>query len=110
MGQGVNTKMLQIATQTFSDPQAIDKTGNHQHPRVANTSPSAASSAADLNGKALLKACQSLLERLKHVVADEFSVGVDLIEINNGRVFYSAKNWTGTGINWCLRHSGNECA
>ncbi|HOP21830.1 MAG TPA: molybdopterin-dependent oxidoreductase [Gammaproteobacteria bacterium] len=91
MGQGVNTKMLQIAAQTFSIPEQLIKLETTNTTRVANTSPSAASSTADLNGKALLKACQSLLERLKHVVADEFSVGVDLIEINNGRVFIQQK-------------------
>ena len=86
MGQSVNTKMLQVAAQTFSiDPELI-KLETTNTTRVANTSPTAASATADLNGKALLKACIALLERLKHVAADELSVGVDTLEIINGWV------------------------
>ena len=91
MGQGVNTKMLQIAAQTFSIPEQLIKLETTNTTRVANTSPSAASATADLNGKALLKACKALVERLKYVVAEEFAVGVDLIDINNSKVFIQQK-------------------
>ena len=39
--------------------------------RIANTSPSAASATADLNGKATEIACNEILKRLKQVAADE---------------------------------------
>jgi xanthine dehydrogenase large subunit len=97
MGQSVNTKMLQVAASTFSiDPDLI-KLETTNTTRVANTSPSAASSTADLNGKALLKACTILLERLKHVAADELSVGVDTITLKYGWVLVNGKQ---TEIDW----------
>ena len=39
--------------------------------RIANTSPTAASSGADLNGKAVEIACSRLIERLKNVAAEK---------------------------------------
>lgn len=42
--------------------------------RVANTSPSAASATADLNGKATIIACEAILERLKSVALDELKL------------------------------------
>ncbi len=97
MGQSVNTKMLQVAAQTFSiDPELI-KLETTNTTRVANTSPTAASATADLNGKALLKACMVLLDRLKHVAADELSVGVDTLEINNGWVEVNGEK---TELDW----------
>ena len=97
MGQSVNTKMLQVAAQTFSiDPELI-KLETTNTTRVANTSPTAASATADLNGKALLKACTALLDRLKHVAADELSVGVDTLEIKNGVVEVNGEK---TELDW----------
>jgi len=97
MGQSVNTKMLQVAQQTFSiDPELI-KLETTNTTRVANTSPSAASATADLNGKALLKACTALVDRLKHVAADDLSVGVDTIDLKDGWVHVNNKQ---SELNW----------
>jgi xanthine dehydrogenase large subunit len=69
MGQGVNTKLTQVAAKVFSvSPQRV-KIESTNTSRVANTSPTAASTGADLNGNALLIACGRLLERLKGVAA-----------------------------------------
>jgi xanthine dehydrogenase large subunit len=67
MGQGVNTKMAQVAAEVFSLP--IEKVRVHTTNtlRIANTSPTAASAAADLNGKATLMACEEIANRLKEV-------------------------------------------
>ncbi|PIE89337.1 MAG: xanthine dehydrogenase [Acidobacteria bacterium] len=64
MGQGVNTKLVYIAATVLgisADRIRIEPTNTT---RVANTSPTAASSAADLNGRAVEKACLLLLSRL----------------------------------------------
>ena len=87
MGQGVNTKMIQIASNVFSIPLKRIKIETTNTTRVANTSPTAASSTADLNGKATLKACNALLYRLKEVVANEFNVSVEAIQIKNESVY-----------------------
>ena len=70
MGQGVNMKMRQVAANIFSiniDKVKIEPTNTT---RVANTSPTAASSGADLNGKATEMACNEILSRLKKSAAD----------------------------------------
>lgn len=68
MGQGVNTKMLQVAAQCFGISASRIKLETTNTTRVANTSPSAASATADLNGKALMIACNDIVERLKKLV------------------------------------------
>jgi xanthine dehydrogenase large subunit len=67
MGQGVNTKMLQVASDSFGIPLQKIRIESTNTTRVANTSPSAASATADLNGKALLNACEQITARLKSV-------------------------------------------
>src|SRR5690349_4514716 len=69
MGQGVNTKMLQVAAQIFSINPAKVKIQSTSTFRIANTSPSAASATADLNGKAVEMACNEILSRLLPVAA-----------------------------------------
>lgn len=70
MGQGVNTKIVQAAARTLSiDPSRFTiHTTNSS--RIANPSPTAASSGADLNGKATINACKALLARLKGVACE----------------------------------------
>ncbi|HEV7780557.1 MAG TPA: molybdopterin cofactor-binding domain-containing protein [Chitinophagaceae bacterium] len=71
MGQGVNTKMLQVAAKVFSiDPSRIKVNTTNTY-RIANTSPTAASAAADLNGKATEIACREILKRLQQVAVEE---------------------------------------
>ncbi len=83
MGQGVNTKLKQIVAQTFglSIDKILVETTNTT--RVANTSPSAASSTADLNGKALQKACHALKERLLSTAKTEFDKSIDDFNFEN---------------------------
>ena len=67
MGQGVNTKMMQVAAREFGITASNIKLETTNTTRVANTSPSAASATADLNGKALLDACMQIRLRLEQV-------------------------------------------
>lgn len=67
MGQGVNTKIAQVAADVFSLPIERVKVHPTNTLRIANTSPTAASAAADLNGKATQMACETILGRLKDV-------------------------------------------
>ena len=98
MGQGVNTKMLQIAAGVFSIPIEKIKIETTNTTRVANTSPSAASSTADLNGKATLKACNSLLKRLKTVASEDLNVSEENITLKHEFVHVNDKKsnlmWT----------------
>jgi xanthine dehydrogenase large subunit len=56
--------------------------------RIANTSPTAASAAADLNGKATEMACETILRRLKEIAAPLVEAeSADEVSIENGFVF-----------------------
>ena len=87
MGQGVNTKMVQVAATIFSISPDQIKISTTNTFRVANTSPSAASATADLNGKAVQIACNNILQRLKEVAATKFNCSADDIKIENEKVF-----------------------
>jgi len=91
MGQGVNAKMLNVAAHSLGvDPERIIvETTNTL--RVANTSPTAASSGADMNGRATEIACRSIIERLRKVAAEILDTTVDQITIVNDRVMADGK-------------------
>ena len=91
MGQGVNTKMLQVAAIIFSiDPKKV-KIHTTNTFRVSNTSPSAASATADLNGKAVQLACDAILGRLKEVAAEELKTSLDSIRLKDESVLVDGK-------------------
>ena len=98
MGQGVNTKILQVAAKTLGiDPKNV-KIHSTNTFRIANTSPSAASATADLNGKATLMACEILLERLKKVAASELKTkAIPNISFKNDAVYLKNKK---TELTW----------
>jgi xanthine dehydrogenase large subunit len=88
MGQGVNTKMLQVASEALGIPLQKIRIESTNTTRVANTSPSAASATADLNGKALLNACDQITARLKEVAVKlAGAAAADNIEFRDERVF-----------------------
>lgn len=91
MGQGVNTKILQVASRIFSLDATRIRIHSTNTSRVANTSPSAASATADLNGKATEIACNILLQRLKKVAAEELKTTEAAIEIMNEKVYVAGK-------------------
>lgn len=67
MGQGVNTKMQQIAAGAFGIPHQRVVVMPTSTEKNHNTSPTAASSGADINGGAVLMACEDLKARLRWV-------------------------------------------
>jgi xanthine dehydrogenase large subunit len=69
MGQGLHTKMLQVAATTLGVPLDRVRLAPTRTDKVPNTSATAASSGADLNGGAVKNACEQIRERLAHVAA-----------------------------------------
>ena len=65
MGQGLHTKMIQIAANTLRIPDTNIHIVETSTDKVPNTSPTAASASSDLNGMAVLDACTQLAERIK---------------------------------------------
>lgn len=87
MGQGVNTKILHVAASVFSVSPDKIKINSANTFRIANTSPTAASAAADLNGRATLMACNEILSRIKIVGAYELGCNPDEIEVREEYVY-----------------------
>ena len=91
MGQGLNTKILQVAAAIFSiNPDRIKVNTTNTY-RVANTSPTAASASSDLNGKATEIACLAILQRLKEVAAEELNADIKDIQVKDDWVFVNGK-------------------
>nr|MBC8453693.1 molybdopterin-dependent oxidoreductase [PVC group bacterium] len=97
MGQGVNTKIISIAARTFGIPPEKIIIENTNTTRVANTSPTAASSGADLNGMAAQMACKAVLGRLKKVAANSLEVNENTITVKDGDIYCSN---TKTDLGW----------
>lgn len=98
MGQGANAKIHKIVADTFSvsmDRVRIEPTNTS---RVANTSPTAASSGCDMNGRAAELAAKEILERLKKSAAKQLNAGkTDKITINDEFVYINGKK---TELGW----------
>ncbi|WP_298899661.1 molybdopterin cofactor-binding domain-containing protein [uncultured Psychroserpens sp.] len=70
MGQGIQTKMAQIASKTLGIPIEYIKMAETNTNIVNNASATAASTGSDLNGGAVQKACMALRERLEQMCVD----------------------------------------
>ena len=90
MGQGVNTKLAQVAERIFSLPIDRIKVHTTNTLRIANTSPTAASAAADLNGRATQIACETILERLKIVAREMLNDGACKVSTSDGNRLQNA--------------------
>jgi xanthine dehydrogenase large subunit len=87
MGQGLHTKIWQIAADALGIPLASVRVMPTRTDKVPNTSATAASAGSDLNGAAVVAACQSLRRRLAEVAARHFGTEPEDIEFTDGRVF-----------------------
>lgn len=86
MGQGLNTKVAQIVAEELQvDLERIQITATNTG-KVPNTSPTAASSGADLNGKAAQAAARELKQRLIDFAATHFGVNPASIRFNNNLI------------------------
>jgi len=97
MGQGLNTKLVQVAAEVFSVSPLRVKIETTNTTRVANTSPSAASATADLNGKALETACEAILKRLLATAAEHLGVREEEVSIRNEVI---EVNGSAVQLNW----------
>ncbi len=98
MGQGVNQKIKIATAETFSVNISRIKIESTNTTRIANTSPTAASTGADLNGNAAILASKNILDRLKKVAAKELGFNdAGLIQIKNEIVFYKSEK---TKLKW----------
>ncbi|MGR5528080.1 xanthine dehydrogenase molybdopterin binding subunit [Vibrio alfacsensis] len=91
MGQGVNTKVAQVVAETFNvDINTIQITATNTE-KVPNTSATAASSGADLNGKAAQQAAMTIKVRMANFAASHFNVATEEVVFNNGSILLGTK-------------------
>lgn len=67
IGQGLYVKMIQVAATALNIPAEKIYISETSTDKVPNTSPTAASMASDLNGMAVLNACEQLNKRLQPI-------------------------------------------
>lgn len=90
MGQGLMIKLAQIVAEQFQVDLEHIKINATQTDKVPNTSPTAASSGTDINGMAVLNACQKLKQRLVEFACEEYKVGT--IEFSKNKVIIANEN------------------
>ena len=86
MGQGLNTKVAQVVAHELGlDFDRVRVTATDTQ-KVANTSATAASTGADLNGKAAQDAARQVRERLAGFWAERIGVDADTVRFANGQL------------------------
>jgi xanthine dehydrogenase large subunit len=102
MGQGLHTKMIQVAATTLGVPLASVRLAPTRTDKVPNTSATAASSSADLNGGAVKDACEQIKARLAEVDAGRGLPWDELVrDAYFGRVqLWAAGFYRTEGIHW----------
>ena len=84
MGQGLNTKMAQVAADGLGIPVSWVRVTGTDTQKVPNASATAASSGADINGAAIMNACEQLRARLAPVAARLLGCQADDVELIAG--------------------------
>ncbi|MDR7251662.1 xanthine dehydrogenase large subunit [Nocardioides sp. BE266] len=102
MGQGLHTKMLQVAATSLGIPLERVRLAPTRTDKVPNTSATAASSSADLNGGAVKDACEQVMARLREVDAGRGLAWDDLVrEAYFSRVqLWAAGFYRTEGLHW----------
>lgn len=86
MGQGLFTKVAQVAATGFGLPLERIKITATDTGKVPNTSATAASSGSDLNGMAVKNACDTLKTRLAEFLASQYQTTPDKVAFADGNV------------------------
>ncbi|MCR9150043.1 MAG: xanthine dehydrogenase molybdopterin binding subunit [Rhodobacteraceae bacterium] len=87
MGQGLHRKVAQVAAAAFGvEPDRVRITATDTG-KVPNTSATAASSGADLNGMAVKAACDTIRDRIAELLAQEHQSEPRRVHFAGGKVF-----------------------
>jgi xanthine dehydrogenase large subunit len=87
MGQGLHTKIQQIAADALGLPLALVRVMPTRTDKVPNTSATAASTGSDLNGAAVRAACETLHYRLLEVASRLLNTGTEQLRFAEGQVW-----------------------
>jgi xanthine dehydrogenase large subunit len=86
MGQGINTKVMQVVAHELGVDLAHVRISATDTSKVANTSATAASTGADLNGKAAQDAARKIRDRLAAFAAEKFGGEASGVQFQDDRV------------------------
>ncbi|KAF1982852.1 hypothetical protein K402DRAFT_466465 [Aulographum hederae CBS 113979] len=106
MGQGLYTKMVQVAAQELGVPVSQIFTQDSSSYQTANASPTAASSGSDLNGMAVRNACAQLVEDVIIPYREKLGPQADLKTIA-AAAYMARENLTAMGF-WKMPRIGYE--
>jgi len=87
MGQGLFTKIQQIAAEALGVPLKAIRLMPTRTDKIPNTSATAASTGADLNGAAVKEACEKIKGRLAVVAAQKLGVHPADVVFQDGQVY-----------------------
>ena len=86
MGQGLFQKIAQIAASEFGVPPGQIKITATDTAKVPNTSATAASSGTDLNGMAVVSACQTIRKRMATHLGEVYNCAACDVQFKDGQV------------------------
>jgi xanthine dehydrogenase large subunit len=92
MGQGLNTKVAQVVAHELGVSFESVRVTATDTQKVANTSATAASTGADLNGKAAQDAARQIRERLAACIASHHGGAPEAVRFANDKVEVNGKN------------------
>ncbi len=93
MGQGLNQKVAQVVAGVFGLDAAQVRITASDTAKVPNTSATAASSGADMNGKAAEAAALTIRDRMAAFLAEKHQVGPDTVRFKDGMVHVAGEQY-----------------
>lgn len=94
MGQGIHTKMAQIAAELFQIDVTRVKVTASVTDKVPNAPPTAASAGTDLNGQAVKRAVMQIKGRVIRFLAEHTGLPVDAVSFRDNHIFAGNSGFT----------------
>jgi len=94
MGQGLNTKVAQIVAEEFKVNVDTVAVSSARTDKVPNTSPTAASSGTDLNGKAAEAAAKIIKQRLIDFACEKYQVTASQVIFENNNIIVGEQTFS----------------
>lgn len=94
MGQGLNTKVAQIVAEEFQVDVDTVGISSARTDKVPNSSPTAASSGTDLNGKAAEAAAKTIKQRLIDFACEKYQVTAAQVKFENNTVIVGEQTFS----------------
>ncbi len=91
MGQGLNTKVAQIVAEEFQVDVDTVAISSARTDKIPNSSPTAASSGTDLNGKAAEAAAKTIKQRLIDFACEKYQVTATQVKFENSNIIVGAQ-------------------